>query len=110
MTGLEALRREKWWLAVNVAGVLLFLALASTSWVEPEVRDIAGAAGGGAVVWGVTALPVLGFAALVVAGRLLWAILHALRSGRWQSAAIVFFTALLWVGAALFDNSNHGSP
>lgn len=53
------LRREKFWLLANLAGAMGYLWLASRTWIEPELRGEDVARGGDAIIWGMTALPVL---------------------------------------------------
>ncbi len=45
--------------ALNVIGVIVYLQFATQGWIEPEVANIPGAAGGGALLWGISALPTL---------------------------------------------------
>jgi hypothetical protein len=42
----------------NVVAILFYLLAAAPSWVNPELADIPGAAGGGAVIWFLLAVPI----------------------------------------------------
>lgn len=96
------------WIAFNLAGVAVFLAVASDYWVEPEVADIPGASIGNAFGWFLYAVPILGACVLA---NLLW-LMRAVRNepvARWWWPVLLFVAMLgCWVVAYLFDNAHHG--
>jgi hypothetical protein len=85
--------REKWWLVANAVGVAAYVWLSSWTWLEPELRGEEVARAGDAMVWAMTAFPVLMSFALA---DVFWLIRRA-RKG--QSLKPVVLTALLWVVA-----------
>lgn len=96
-------RSARFWVAANVVGAAAFLWLASKTWIEPELRHEEVARGGDAVLWAVTALPVL-IAFLVL--DLVWLTLPVVRLAKtqaWPSASPLAATALLWLGAIFVD-------
>jgi hypothetical protein len=102
-----ALRREKWWLALNVLAILGFLYLASKSWLEPELQGQDVAIGGVAVVWASTALPVLLTALLA---NTVWfgiAVHRGLTSRDWTSLWLVVLSGATWILAAVIDQLHH---
>lgn len=96
------------WLTANSVGVLLFLILASSAWIEPELANVPGASGGAAFGWFATAVPVfVGFAIahLVMAVKAI----RAIASRRaWGPLLALTFTAVLWAWTLWFDNLHHG--
>ena len=97
------------WLTANVTSVPVFLALASRSWIEPELKDVPGASGGAFIFWGLTALPL--FAAFMLA-NLIWAglgVAEGLRRRRWIGATLAFMAIVVWVAAFVFDGLHHGT-
>ncbi|MGR4863414.1 hypothetical protein [Caulobacter sp. LARHSG274] len=91
------------WVAANLVGVATFLWLASRTWIEPELRgeDVAG--GGDAVVWVVTAMPVL---AAVFALDLIWCAMvftKVAKTRTWRALSPLAAMAFLWLCAVLID-------
>jgi hypothetical protein len=95
------------WTVVNLAGIALFLAAASVSWIEPELADVPGASGGDAFVWFATAVPVLG---RFLIGNLAWLVfsLSDWSSGKFTPLAFGALISACWIAAYLFDNAHHG--
>lgn len=95
-------------LIANCIGVALYLYGASFGWVEPELQDVPGAAGGGAVVWGMFAIPV--FLAFLLGNlvSLCWVCLRRLRAGIWAVSAWGLLVLPLWICAIWLDFSRHG--
>jgi hypothetical protein len=89
----------------NALGIGLFLLLASTFWIEPELADVPGANGGAAFGWIATAVPI-GLAFIIA--DLCW--FAALWSGTRRIAALVLTAILLmcWAAAFVMDNMHHG--
>lgn len=54
---------------VNLIWIVVFLILASTSWIEPELANVPGANGGDTFVWFATTVPVL---VLFLLSNLVW--------------------------------------
>lgn len=71
------------YLILNVMGALLFLAVASKTWIEPEVADIPGASGGAGIVWFLSAVPIFVLFVLLDSCFLLGACLYRVRHCRW---------------------------
>jgi hypothetical protein len=83
--------RDKWWLIANAVGAAVYVWLSSWTWLEPELRGQDVARAGDAMVWAMTALPVLvGFAL----ADLVW-LIRRVRTG--QSCQPMLLAALLWV-------------
>ncbi len=100
-------KSDKWWSLANGLGVIAFLALASISWIEPELRGEAVATAGVAMVWGLTALPVL--VAFMLAD-LVWLGLSISRSASWSDLRTMLpwcITLAVWVLAFVFDGLHH---
>lgn len=92
---------------INLAGIALFLAVASHFWVEPELASEPGFNLGDAFGWLIFAAPIL---ALFAIGNIVWlvAIVRAMPS-QWRSALLVFaLMGGLWIGAFVFDGRHHG--
>ena len=104
---LLALRREKWWLAVNAVGFVVFLHFASMTWREPELRGQEIAISGVAFVWAVSALPVLLVLFLVDVVWLSRAIALGFRSRDWRPTMVAMGAGAIWVGAVALDQINH---
>lgn len=94
----------------NVVAVVIYLIAASVGWVEPEVADVPGAAGGGALVWFLLAVPVVLLSLLGNLGCLVLTIIHRYRKGQWRFFWWAWFAVLaLWCMAVAFDFSRHGT-
>jgi hypothetical protein len=96
------------WMATNAVGIAAFLALASESWIEPELADVPGASGGQAFVWAMTALPVLVFFSIANLGWLLVALGRSLLSQSLKPAISPSLVMVLWVLAFIYDGAHHG--
>lgn len=78
-------------MAANIIGAAAYVWLSSLTWLEPELRGEDVARAGDAMVWAMTALPVLvGFAL----ADLVWLIR---RAGTDQSRRPTLLAMLLWV-------------
>jgi hypothetical protein len=95
------------WLFANLAGAGAFLLVASQSWVEPELAQIPGAAGGSAVVWALSALPIFVGFVLLNLGVLVW--VYLIRRGPWPIARVSFVALAVWLAAFVVDNMHHGT-
>ena len=95
------------WLAANAAAAAAYLLVASVAWTEPEVRDIPGASGGGAVIWVLTAVPL--FLLTTVANLIVvaWAWRRRSTSGQWPAARLAWVIPLVWIGAVVVDLAHH---
>jgi ABC-type amino acid transport system permease subunit len=96
------------WMIVNLIGIVVFLILASKSWLEPELGNVLGASAGDALVWFVMAVPVL---VLFLISNLVW-LAVSLKDAASSNLKSLGFGALLlacWVAAFLFDNAHHSS-
>jgi len=82
--------KEKWWLIANAIGAAAYVWLSSLTWLEPDLRGEDVARAGDAMVWSMTALPLLvGF----VLADLVW-LISRVRTG--QSCQPMLLVALLW--------------
>ncbi len=96
------------WLAMNAIGIVVFLALASRAWIEPELADVPGASGGDAFVWAGLVFPVLGFVALAHIVFAAVALRCFIKAKQWGGAAVLLLSSIAWFVALLFDNMHHG--
>jgi hypothetical protein len=96
--------QKSWfWITANLLGATVFIWLASQTWIEPELRGEGVARGGDALVWTVTALPIL--AAFFILD-LVWLILTLVKFAKtqaWGSVSPLVATGLLWLCAVLVD-------
>lgn len=99
--------RASAWLAANLVGAGAFLIVASHSWVEPELAHYPGAAGGGAVVWVLSALPILVGFVLVNLGVL--ASVYFFRTSSQHIATVTFASLAIWFAAFVLDGLHHGT-
>jgi hypothetical protein len=96
-------QKSRFRIAANLVGAAVFLSLASRTWIEPELRGEDVARGGDAVVWAVTALPVL--AAFFVLDLVWLALTFAklAKTQAWGSVSPLVAIGLLWLCAVLVD-------
>src|ERR1044072_1031024 len=95
-------------LPLNLVGVALYLGAASSGWAEPEVADVPGAAGGGAITWFFTAVPLLGFFSLLNFFRVPLQLVAHLEKKEWARGAVALCVPALWAIAVYADFSRHG--
>jgi len=98
-----------WWLLANVVVAGAFLGVASFSWIEPELADYPGASGGAAVVWFMTAVPLLLVSGIGNLGVLAWGGVRRHRAGAWPFGVGAWLIPLIWLAVLLLDNSRHGA-
>jgi hypothetical protein len=97
-------------LAANSFGIVVYLAAASVGWVEPELQNIPGAAGGGAVVWFFFSVPVLLLSFLSNLLCVFLTVIHRYRTGYWYFLWWAWPAVLgMWISAVAFDFSRHGT-
>lgn len=87
-------------------GVFAFL-LAVKTWREPELRGVEIATSGEAIVWAITALPVLFVFFVIDVVWLCVTVSWGRRSRDWRPLVVVMGVAAIWFGAALLDQLNH---
>jgi hypothetical protein len=95
-------------LVLNGIGVITYLVFASRCWIEPELADFPGASGGAPIVWGLTALPILLFFALL---DFIWGSALAVIYVRRRIAPLhpaLLFVPIIWGAAIYLDFSRHG--
>jgi hypothetical protein len=97
------------WVACNALAAVLFLAVASISWTEPELADIPGASGGAPLVWFMTAVPVFLLSVVLNLCAGLWVILRRKRMGVWPVTAYSWLLVAIWLAALFYDGSRHGA-
>ena len=102
---------DRWWIwaGANLIGVAAFLHVASQTWIEPELANERGASGGEAIVWGMSALPILLLFFLAHFAMGFLAHNQRERSGSWRGEIFVGVTFLCWAAAIYFDNAHHGA-
>jgi len=99
--------------ALNLVGVIVYLEFATQGWVEPEVADIPGASGGGAIMWGLTAMPtLLAFIAIDVLWLIFEIVVYLTRKTWRLGLVFLIIPALvvpaMWAIAVHIDYSHHG--
>lgn len=95
-------------LLINTIGVVAYLYFSPLGWVEPQVADIPGAVGGGAMLWGLTALPIFLLCQLINVGAGITSLISRMRWGDWTLSWPVWILVPIWIGAVAFDVSHHG--
>jgi hypothetical protein len=92
------------WTVVNIAASAAFCWLASWTWLEPNLRGEEVARGGDAIVWMLSAFPVL---AVSAAANAVWLALiwreRRQKRGSWPGAAITVIAAI-WISALFVDH------
>ncbi len=97
-------RRDLLLLAVNVAGIVIYLVAASPSWAIPQERELGIlSTTGEPFVWAFSVLPVFCVFALV---NLLWGAAICFRK-RWRRVYFWVISATLWVPAIWIDFAHH---
>jgi len=86
----------------------LYLAFASSCWIEPRLADIPGASGGAPIVWGLTAFPILILFCILDALWILFACGVFLRKKRWILHPSFLLVPACWAVAVCIDFSRHG--
>ena len=95
------------WLAINAFGAGVFLIVASTSWIEPELAHIPGAGGGAAFVWFSTAVPIFFFFVLLNIGVLMWPSILRRKQAWWPSSKLFWASLPIWLIVLVVDNMHH---
>ena len=96
-------------IAANFFAVVVYLTAASAGWVEREIENFPGAAGGGAIVWFIFAVPVFLLSLLGNFGCFLMALIHRRRTGQWRFFWWGWLAVVgLWLAAVAYDFSRHG--
>ena len=95
-------------MVINAIGIICYLWLASVCWMEPELANVPGASGGAPIVWGLTALPVLGLFCILDIFWFLFACGIFLTKKRWILAPSFWLVPLCWAVAVFIDFSQHG--
>jgi hypothetical protein len=93
---------------LNVIGIFAYLGYASDCWIEPELANVAGASGGAAIVWGISAYPIL---LLFFALNSIWVFVASFRYFRkkiWTLHPVVLLVPIMWDVAIHVDFSHHG--
>src|SRR5471030_3473314 len=101
-------RRTVFLVVANIAALLLYMFIASATWVEPELADVAGASGGDAVIWVLGALPILLFLSVVNIAGLIWSTIVRYRNGQWHFVWGAWSVPAIWGLAVAYDFSRHG--
>lgn len=101
--------RDGVWLGLNAVVAIIFLWWTSSTWVEPELKDVPGASGGAPVVFTLVVLWVLGPMSLVNLGWLTWTARRSLRERDWTPAGIFGLIVACWIVIVLFSASKLGN-
>jgi hypothetical protein len=92
------------WIAANIVASAAFLHFASWTWLDPNLRGQDVARGGDALVWMVSAFPILMAAIL---GNVSWFVLVARErrktEANWPTSATLLI-AIIWVCAVADDH------
>jgi hypothetical protein len=94
----------------NAVAIGIYLIAASAGWIDPELKDVPGAAGGGAVVWFLLAVPIFFVSLLGNGACAVIALIRRNRNGRqsffrWSWLAVL----AMWLVAVALDFSRHGT-
>ncbi len=100
-------RRSAWWIAGNIVAILLYLYLSSWTWLEPELRGEDVATGGDAVVWALSAFPVLVVAMVMNLAVVVWGAIDRRRRGQWPFASWSWVIVAAWFAAYVIDLYHH---
>ena len=104
---LIGLSRERFWIAANILGLALYLYFASKTWIEPELRGENVATGGVAMVWGLSALPILLVFFLADGIWFAMGLARGLKRGDWRTLPALVVVGLVWLGTVWFDFARH---
>ena len=91
------------WTIGNVIAASAFLHLASWSWLEPNLRNEEAARGGDALVWTLSAFPVLMLALLANVAWLSLAALERARHNRPWPLSPLAVVAVIWASALVVN-------
>lgn len=101
--------RDGVWLGLNGMVAIIFLWLTSSQWIEPELKDVPGASGGGPFVFTLFVLWVVGPISLLNLGWLGWTARRSLRERDWTPVGIFGLMVVGWMAVMLFSASKLGS-
>lgn len=94
-------RRAAIWLVLHAGGLGLYVAFSSREWIEPELRGVDGANGGGQFVFALFTLYAVVFMLLVNSA---WAIIAVWRrTMNRQSAAVIALSFFAWAATIWFS-------
>jgi hypothetical protein len=92
---------------INWMGAVIYLAVASQFWADPDLKEVPGASGSDPILWALEALPTLG---LCLLGNIIWAIVElarqVLRRRLMLNPAFVLIP-VIWLAAICIDFANH---
>ncbi|XHR29969.1 MAG: hypothetical protein ACFUZC_05310 [Chthoniobacteraceae bacterium] len=94
-------------LIVNLVATLIYLVVASTCWIEPEVKDIPGASGGGPIIWGLFAFPILVVFAVLNAWWLVKSVVVSIKARDWKPGVPYILGPIVWSLAVWMDFAHH---
>jgi hypothetical protein len=89
-------------IAFNVVGAIVYVCLASRSWVIPQERGLHSETGE-PFVWALFVMPI--FAVFLLA-NVIWGVFILVRR-QWRSGYLWLLTALMWLVAAAIDFAHH---
>jgi hypothetical protein len=94
-------------LLINFVGAALYLWVASHFWADAQLDDGTNHGGANPILWGFTALPLLGLFAIGNLVLLITAVVLRLWRGTWFLDAQYISVPITWIVAAWIDFSNH---
>ncbi len=97
--------RDGVWLGLNVVVALIFLALTSGQWIEPELKDEPGASGGSVFVFALFVLYIVGPSMALNVGWLAFTARKALRERDWTPVWVFAAIAGAWLALVAFSAS-----
>jgi hypothetical protein len=94
---------------MNSVGAVMFLTVsAKTAWVEPELRNTSGAAGGGALLWGLVAFPIAAAFLLLNSAMAGYALIHLTKRSP-RLPIVTWLSIPIWLMALTVDYIHHGT-
>ena len=97
------------WLGLNAVAAIIFLWWTSSTWIEPELKDVPGASGGAPVVFTLIVFWVLGPMSLLNLGWLAWTARRSLRERDWTTTGVFGLMVAGWIAIVLLSASKLGS-
>ena len=100
----EVVSRAKYWISINVLGIILYLYFSSKIWAPAGEKGLKGGPGD-PFIWGLTALPVAAICALANLVRLILILTNVLRGRGWRPILVWLLVIFAWIGANRLDVS-----
>jgi hypothetical protein len=94
-------------IVLNVVGALAYLAMASKTWLEPELAGTEVARGGDAAVWFTTALPILAVFVVINCSVVLSQLFTYLKRKEWKLGPAAWSIPAFWAISVCIDFLHH---